>query len=248
MMFWWLLKRKKWLEKHVIVILVCISEYKDTSMNLRGPGNDLEDIEKLFRNQYGIKNILVLRDQKATKENILHTLENQGENYLIFFYSGHGARVFRSGSQGTQHLECLVTHDHLWDNPLWDFELKERFLEYEQAYGIFDCCHAAGMSRDGAIIRAIETPLDISQNIELKFKKKILNTIEIAACSSTEVAFERLLENKYRGVLSYHFRKILEKQPEILLPVFEKRLKQQIEGQTPQIKPLRDCIFLENLI
>jgi hypothetical protein len=163
-------------------LLVGINEYPDPKMRLEGCVNDVFQMSATLQ-QCGVpaNDIRVCLDDRATAEGIMTRLEwllddpKPGDE-LIFYYSGHGARVPEYGEnlEPDQHIETLVP---------WDFDWKpEHYISDDQIFGLYsqlpfdtrfvmiiDCCHAAGLHRDGrARPRAITPPDDIRHR-ELKW-------------------------------------------------------------------------------
>jgi hypothetical protein len=114
-------------------------------------------------------NIVLLTDEKATKSEIIHHFrEHLGQakagDTALFFYSGHGAQEWADPvwtSETDHRLECLACYydEQTKDNFLLaDKEL--RYLVHELAaqqphiVTIFDCCHSADVTRNGAMVTA----------------------------------------------------------------------------------------------
>jgi metacaspase-1 len=166
-------------------LLVGINDYPDPKMRLEGCVNDVFQMSATLQ-QCGVpaNDIRVCLDDRATAEGIKSRLEwllddPKPNDELIFYYSGHGARVPEYGAnlEPDQHIETLVP---------WDFDwTPERYIADDQIFGlysqlpydtrfvmIFDCCHSGGLHRDGrARPRAITPPDDIRHR-ELKWDSK----------------------------------------------------------------------------
>jgi metacaspase-1 len=166
-------------------LLVGINDYPDEKMRLEGCINDVFAMSATLQ-QSGIAagDIRVCLDDRATAEGIRTRLEwllddpKPGDE-LIFYYSGHGARVPEYGEnlEPDHHVETLVPWDFDWtpERYIADDQIFELYsqLPYDCRFVmIFDCCHSGGLHRDGrARPRAITPPDDIRHR-ELKWDVK----------------------------------------------------------------------------
>lgn len=133
-------------------LVVGVDVYRNPSWNLYGCVADAVSISSLLENTYQFKrkNIRVVTNERATKQGILSRLtwllsEVTAGDTVVFYYAGHGSRIRdRDGDELRDHLdECLVPHDHDWDNALTDDILSEYLQKVPQGCEcivIFDCC------------------------------------------------------------------------------------------------------------
>jgi len=225
-------------------LIICINDYPDKQNRLQGTLNDGRDMQNVLREIYGFKEIRFLENEEATICNILMQIQSLSRyDMSCIFYSGHGSRIFFSGSEGTKYAECLVAYDHAPGHILYDFDLKVRLASLKKVYAIFDCCHAAGLTRklkSGARVKAIASPAARFSQQQYTEKSKI---VELAACDSTESALETLIGNEVRGLYTYHLCRSLEEKNDRSLEELEQELQRRIEEQTPKINPKMGRIF-----
>ena len=163
-------------------LLVGINAYPDPGMHLDGCVNDVFLMSRqLQESGFAAGEIRLLVDDRATQAAICERLKwltdgaGPGDE-CVFVYSGHGAQIPAYGDTGEpDHLvETLVPVDFNWDDASTHFTDKEfrRFYSHlpfgddsaaDSAHftAIFDCCHAAGMTRGAGRVRGINPPPDI---------------------------------------------------------------------------------------
>lgn len=157
-------------------LLVGINDYPDPENQLNGCVNDVFRMSEVLQEMgFDPSEIKVVLNERATSENLRKMMDwllsdAQNGDTRIFYYSGHGAQIPSSDTDGMDddHLdECLVTYDFDWkrENAYTD---KEFLKSYSQIpYGvdfitILDCCHSGGMTRDaGFKARGLNPPDDI---------------------------------------------------------------------------------------
>jgi len=156
-------------------LVIGINEYPDPANRLDGCVNDTFLISSVLQERgFAPENIRVLLNDRATADAIrdrLHwLLDGAGDGMdRVLFYSGHGAQLPSYNATGVVDRvdECLVPVDFDWtrgkaitDKDFYglysDLPFSTRFL------AIFDCCHAGGLTRDGAHkARGLNAPDDI---------------------------------------------------------------------------------------
>lgn len=142
--------------------------------------NDADGMYHLLTNAFGfeIDNITLLKDNQATRRNILSTL-----NYLIgnaevgdvicFYYAGHGGLLpATTASDNTKFYESIIPYQGDW---IYDFQLHQiiensGFQEDEINFTIIlDCCHSGGMHSSDSIEqrtpRTVPFRPDVAANI-----------------------------------------------------------------------------------
>jgi len=121
-------------------LLVGIDKYNLPGANLNGCVNDVWDVYDLLTKNYSFDpdDVRVVIDERATFENIEERLRwlidvTEAGDEAVFYHSGHGSQVRdRSGDELVDRLdECLITHDHLWDNPFIDDILYDIFKQLD---------------------------------------------------------------------------------------------------------------------
>lgn len=156
-------------------LLVGINDYPNPADRLEGCVNDVFEMSAVLQELgFDPSDIRVVLNERATAQGVkdrLHwLLEDAGpEDLRVFYYSGHGAQIPGYGGRDeVDHIdECLVTYDFDWtpERALiddWFCELYSQ-LPYETHFvAIFDCCHSAGMTRNGLPkARGLNPPDDV---------------------------------------------------------------------------------------
>ena len=156
-------------------LLVGINDYPDPAQRLEGCVNDVFEMSAVLQ-QCGFDPgaIRVCLNERATTEGILSRMgwllqDAQAGDEIVFYYSGHGARVPQYGEhdEPDHHIETLVPWDFDWTPERFVSDNQIQFL-YSQLPDdcrlimIFDCCHSGGIHRDGGPrTRGISPPDDI---------------------------------------------------------------------------------------
>lgn len=163
-------------------LLVGINEYPNEKDRLEGCVNDVFTMSAVLQEcGFAPDNIRACLDKRATAAGILERMrwlcdDARDGDELVFFYSGHGARVPEYGEfmEPDRLTETLVPWDFDW-TPETSISDEQIYSLYAQLpYGvrflmIFDCCHSGGMHRQsGAKARGISPPDDIRHR-ELKW-------------------------------------------------------------------------------
>jgi metacaspase-1 len=166
-------------------LLIGINDYPNASDKLEGCINDVFTMSSVLQD-CGVPSdaIRICLDSRATAEGILTRLkwlldDPKPGDELIFYYSGHGARIPEYGDnyEPDHHVETLVPWDFDWS--------RERAISDDQIFSlysqlpydcrlvmIFDCCHSGGIHRDGGPRpRGISPPDDIRHR-ELKWDSR----------------------------------------------------------------------------
>jgi hypothetical protein len=166
-------------------LLVGINDYPDPAQRLEGCINDVFTMSAVLQDcGFAPETIRTCLDSRATAQGIYERMEwlmdgARAGDELIFYYSGHGARVPEYGEdfEPDHYVETLVP---------WDFDWSpETYVSDDQIYGlysqmpydcrlimIFDCCHSGGIHREGARKPRGITPPDDIRHRELKWDSK----------------------------------------------------------------------------
>jgi hypothetical protein len=156
-------------------LLVGINDYPDPPMRLAGCVNDVFLVSSVLQEcGFDPEDIRVVLDKRATADGIRKRLEwlldgAANGDQLVFFYSGHGARLpSYNAAETVDHMdEALVPYDFDWstERAITDDQIYELYsqLPYECRFVmILDCCHAGGMTRGGSVrVRGIDPPDDV---------------------------------------------------------------------------------------
>ena len=129
--------------------------------DLDGAVNDAELMNQILIDRFGFhaSDILFLRNEQATREQILHTFQSHlieaagAGDVSLFYYAGHGSQVRNLGSDEADQLdETLVPADA--SSGALDIRDKEMARLYRAALAkkvlltvVLDSCHSGGMSR-----------------------------------------------------------------------------------------------------
>ena len=130
--------------------------YFDTSSELRGCINDINNVEKLYNKcGYETKNLVKLYDvrQKITDHD--PTVKNMIEQCnklvnaptgsdLVFHYSGHGTQTYNSAERDNKDEVICLTDGYLKDDILRKL-LVDNCPKDVKLRAIFDCCHSGSI-------------------------------------------------------------------------------------------------------
>lgn len=166
-------------------LLVGINDYPDPANRLEGCINDVFTMSSILQ-QCGMppESIRTCLDSRATTDGILSRLkwlldDPRPNDELIFYFSGHGARIPEYGEQyePDRHVEALVPWDFDWSSgkSITDDHIYGLYsqLPYDcRLVMIFDCCHSGGIHRDGGMRPRGITPPDDIRHRELKWDRK----------------------------------------------------------------------------
>jgi metacaspase-1 len=149
-------------------LLVGINDYQGIS-DLRGCINDVTNMRNILKTYLGFTNrdIRVLVDKRATKEQILYRLNwmvksAKPGDFLVFHFSGHGSQVLdRDGDELRDHMDELICPwDMNWDNGfITDDDLNAIFKKIPKNVLLevfLDSCHSGTGLRDVALGRPAE--------------------------------------------------------------------------------------------
>jgi hypothetical protein len=171
-------------------LLVGINNFTRADWRLQGCINDTREMRGLLKAHFGFQDedIQVLHDAAATGQGI-----RDGLAWLLSGYTGQDVRLFHFSSHGTQvpdqsedeEWECkdevIVPHDHDWDNPFRDDDLRAIFEPIPEGVNftfIADCCHSGSIQRgllDSGVEftpRYLNPPRDLMVAIDEKLAKR----------------------------------------------------------------------------
>lgn len=163
-------------------LLIGIDDYPNAADRLSGCVNDVFAMSATLQEcGFEPEQIRVCLNDRATAAAILSRFEwlvdaaRPGDE-LVFFYSGHGARVPSYGENNEpDHLtETLVPYDFDWtpERGISDDQIYSLYaqLPYDtRLMMIFDCCHSGSMHRQGAARARGLTPPDDIRHRQLKW-------------------------------------------------------------------------------
>lgn len=143
-------------------LLVGINQFKRPDVTpLRGSVRDTVEMRELLTSYFGFQegDIEILCDSDATSQNVrkgldwlLSDYEGDGKDVRIFLFSSHGTYVEdQDGDEWDCLDEVIVTHDHDWDKPFRDDELRKIFEPIPVGVNftfIADCCHSGTIQKE----------------------------------------------------------------------------------------------------
>lgn len=214
------------------LLLVGINKYKFQN-ELKGAVNDMEAIKRLFLKYDKNVKIFSIYDEKATKRNIIYTL-NKIKNKLkkgdkfYFFYSGHGTGYKELNFPYDIPLEleysgAIIPYDGDTSTPkevintlIWGYkDLKPILIEIDKkgvlSFLFFDSCFSGFTVRNLPVegnTRTIPLPENIEELLEEENKipsYSYKNIIYCAASTNFETAKEMTEIN--RGYFSFYLEK-----------------------------------------
>ena len=258
-------------------LLVGINKYADPGSNLSGCVNDVWDMYELLTKNYGFDpdNVRVIIDERATFKNILERLQwliksSKAGDEAVFYNSSHGSQVRdRNKDELSDQLdECLVTHDHDWDNPFIDDILYDVFKKLNKKAFltvIADTCHSGTITRglvpknhgvptDESYCKDkfIVPPLDIlTRSLDRDLNRKTFGSkdgkqeeqrhILLSGCKENETSKELRLGNSIRGAMTFNLTKFLRANPDKNWKEAHKFILKQVKKmQHPQLSGMDD--------
>ncbi|WP_449433778.1 caspase family protein [Pseudomonas putida] len=172
-------------------LLVGINNYPDPANRLEGCVNDVFLMSSLLQeSKFAPDDIRVVLDERATAAGIrdrLHWLldDAQPGDRRVLFYSGHGAQIPSTNAAGEADRldECLCPWDFDWtpEHAIIDNDFRDLYIQlpYDtQFMTIFDCCHAGGMTREGARRARGLTPPDDIRHRALRWEPELQMWVE----------------------------------------------------------------------
>lgn len=226
-------------------LLVGINDYlyDGEIQDLRGTANDVEAMRDVLTRRFDFapENVLILRDRKATRANILkefgrHLIDPASpDTVAVFYLSGHGSQTYdTSGDEADGYDETLVTYDsgrsEHENRDLTDDELNELIGQLNAKTShvtvILDSCHSGTAARAAGVIKAAPrddrgrpaqpgprgtTPLPTDG--ASGFRPKAMSYVLIAGAESQEFSYERVIEGRPMGALTWFLTRALWTSP-----------------------------------
>ena len=175
--------------------------------------------------------IKVLLNDNASRSNIIHTFLNhfsslRDGDLALFYFSGHGSRM--TAPEGFKHsstngfIETFVAHDSRTKDGRdiadkeFSYMLWEVTKDKEVAFTtIFDCCHSGDITRsleyntrqteDAKKQRPWTEFLGANHYKEVNGDVTVPTSrhVSLSACRNDELAKEKFIDSKFRGVFTY---------------------------------------------
>lgn len=196
--------------------------YKNTSSELMGCINDVDNVKDVLINVFKYDTIKILTDDtidKPRKDTILRNIDwlmenNNPGDELYFHYSGHGSWVYDcSGDEHDNKDECLVPLDYSTYGLILDDVLQEKIVKKlpkdVKMTIVMDCCHSG-------------TALDLKYECELDSNKKdfikrenpnypnVNNLMMISGCRDNQTSADAYISSTFQGALTHTFLKVLK--------------------------------------
>lgn len=210
-------------------LIVGINKYKLPNANLRGCVRDAYMIANMLQ-RHDFDRITVLTDEEATQSNIMDELEyllgvsRKGDD-AYYYQSGHGTQIPDfSGDELDGLDECVVTHDHDWDDPFIDDKIKKMIKN--MASGVWcsimmDTCHSGTMTDAPEGARVLPMPKKMIEIIGDKKPKNSgkqfgtggrpaskLKHLLLSGCKEGQYGYESHFgKHGWHGALSFAFYK-----------------------------------------
>ena len=196
----------KWGDSNKKAVLVGIN-YEGTQNKLNGCVNDVYKLRDLLVSKfdYQAKNIKLLLESEATRENILSEFTNlvrnaQEGDHICFTYSGHGyfQSDFMKPDEQDGKDEVIVTVDNF---AIVDDEFKvilqQNLKKNVSMFALFDSCHSGSVLDlrynyfDNAVDpHSIDTPGQV---------------ILLSGCKDSQTSLDAFIGDKFNGVLTWVF-------------------------------------------
>lgn len=178
-------------------LLTGVAFYKDASIpSLPGVERDIAAMSTQLA-AMGFTVTGTLLNSAATKSGILGALAQlinsaTTGDYLLWYHSGHGTNRVDFTSPERDHVsEIIVSHDHDWDNPLWDREIREQLSKVSgdvRLTAIVDACHSEGFA-DEKELESIWSPAKfLEPPDDVKAADELTNSIRGGSVSATPTA------------------------------------------------------------
>jgi hypothetical protein len=221
--------------------------YVGSQYQLNGCINDVENIEKKLKTQYGFNNILIMSDnttKKPTKANILDEIKNllinsKSGDILFLAFSGHGTTIHDANGDEKDGLdEMFVPLDF---NCISDDEIKtfinNNLKKDVSLFALFDCCHS------GTILDLRFQYFD-SENYDnstenTKETETVGNVIMISGCKDNQTSADAYINSNFQGAMTWSFLEAVNKNPNLtwrdLITSMRSSLKVSNYPQIPQL-------------
>ena len=190
-------------------LLVGINQFNRADWLLRGCVNDAQAMSQLLKDHYSYQGneIYTIFDKDATAQNIRDGLAwlfsdytGDGKDVRLFHIASHGTQVAANGEnddEGDKLDEVIVPHDHDWNKPFTDDELRETFAAIPNGVNftfIADCCHSGSINKDLLPAEMDVRPRRIEPPVEMQDRIRALTDARFSAESQwIEAEYSRAL-------------------------------------------------------
>lgn len=218
--------------------------YKNTSAELRGCVNDVNDLKQMLITKYHYvdSNIVTLLDSNATKYNILTQLtkllqSSKSGDTLFFSFSGHGYFIDDfSGEELDGKDEVIISVDKF---AIVDDELKKiidtHLKEKVTLFVLVDTCHS------GTIL---DLPYQYFKGDQEMIHHSLCSETKgtvfcLSGCRDDQVSMDAYLQGDFNGAMTYHFIEVINENDSITWKGCLKQLREKLKtkkfDQIPQL-------------
>ncbi|ESW20400.1 hypothetical protein PHAVU_006G205900 [Phaseolus vulgaris] len=239
--------------------VLCGVSYGKRTFKLEGTINDVNNIKNLLIDKFKFPNecIRVLSEEKKelnlipTKKNILDSLkwlvsECESEGSLVFYFSGHGLQQpeEQKGDESDGLDETICPVDFLREGMITDNEINSIIVKPlkkgVKLHAIIDACHSGTTLDLGYMWKKDKSIWEWKENKSSHSKEKKTSgglAICLSACEDSQVAADTAAfdKNKYNGIMTYLFSKIIRDHPQITYCSLLEKIYEEI-GQIHQSK------------
>ncbi|KAG6918442.1 hypothetical protein DXG01_014623 [Tephrocybe rancida] len=177
----------------LFAVIIGINKYMDPAiLDLRGAVNDANAVEAFLTSEVGVPKdrIVNLRDEEATRQEMLKALQNLAHNSaidkqdpILIYYAGHGGEarlpVAQKTSDTNDRVRMLIPHDFglecqgIFDSTLSQILSDIAMNKSDNITVIFDCCYASfgfrgNVGDETLAVRGIELPHSYPIVMELR--------------------------------------------------------------------------------
>jgi hypothetical protein len=227
--------------------------YRGTDNELIGCINDVANIQKTLKENYGFKNTLVMTDdtqKQPTRENILNAFKSlliagESGDTLFFLFSGHGGNTIDKNFDETTGLDDVIYPLDL--NFIVDDELKTLIQTYLKKdvtlFALFDSCHSGTMM--DLEYQYFNSDQNNSNTVNKNEAETVGNVIMISGCMDSQTSEDATIGLSHQGAMTWSFLKAINSNPNItwndLILSMRNILNKSLYSQIPQLssgKPL----------
>lgn len=219
--------------------------YQNTSAQLRGCVNDVNDLKHMLTTKYNYSesNILTLTDSQATKQNIMTRLTQllqscQAGETLFFSFSGHGYfwnDIYKKDEiDGKDELIVTVDNYAIVDDEL-KYVIDTYLKENVTLIALFDNCHS------GTIL---DLPYQYFKGEQEMIHHSLSSdtkgtVICLSGCRDDQVSMDAYLDGDFNGAMTFNFIELLNENNSLTWKTCVEQLREKLQtgnfNQVPQI-------------
>ena len=228
-------------------LLVGINQYEQAQFNLAGCVNDVLEMGKILKENYGFSDgdMRVVTDAQATRSNIMESLTNllsgtSAGDQLLFYFAGHGTQKgFEVDGEPAGRDQAIVPYEITINSLVTDNELfgiiAPRLAPDVKFTAFYDCCHSGTMIRfvefdeNGGLQTLQNRCIDVSGLPEAMRAAEIGPYNVLSACKDEQTAADLKIEGVSRGAFSYALQSVLREEPGIRIADCEDRVLERVK-------------------